>query len=301
LVAAFDHVRRNGTKAQVDRFKQHGLFGIEQESAVVVLAIVNMIFRGDGKHNITEGNCFTTNLGPRVAGGHATAAFTKSPCAAGDEPVTRVLMNPPFALNTSPEKEYRFVSRALELMADGGILFSLAPMGVLFGDREAKLWRVNDLLARHTLLSVISFPAELFVPAALKQVAGIIVKKGSPHPAEQDVFWGRIARDGHLVVKKKRLLATDMVPPRTEEDEMDRVLPALQQFLTRPGRHSVSEPLLYKTAPIDYGDPLLELVPEAYIDSREPTPKEIRTAVNNAVRARASFLVRFGHAFGAEA
>ena len=52
LVAAFDHVRRTSNKRQVDRFKQHNLFGIEQESYVAVLAIVNMIFRGDGKHNI---------------------------------------------------------------------------------------------------------------------------------------------------------------------------------------------------------------------------------------------------------
>lgn len=50
LVAAFDHVRRSASTAQIERFKEHNLFGIEQESYVAVLAIVNMIFRGDGKH-----------------------------------------------------------------------------------------------------------------------------------------------------------------------------------------------------------------------------------------------------------
>jgi hypothetical protein len=272
LVAAFDHVRRNSTKSQVDRFKQHGLFGIEQESTVAVLAIVNMIFRGDGKHNITEGNCFTTHLSPRTVGGHASAAFSKQPCTDGDEPITRVLMNPPFALVTDPEKECRFVSRALALMADGGLLFSLVPMGVMFGSGHEKIWRTNDLLAHHTLLAVVSFPGSLFTPAAQKQVVGIIIKKGSPHPVKQNVFWGRIARDGHLVVKSKRLPAADLDPPRTEHNDIDRVLPALQNFVSHPGSVRVNEPMLYKTAPIDFGDPLLELLPEAYLDSEPVTP-----------------------------
>ena len=38
LVAAFHHVRP-GTPAQLERFKEHNLFGIEQESYVAVLAI----------------------------------------------------------------------------------------------------------------------------------------------------------------------------------------------------------------------------------------------------------------------
>jgi len=64
LVAAFDHVRRTSTKAQLDRFKRYNLFGIEQESYVAVMAIVNMIFRGDGKNNITEGKiAFRPSLG----------------------------------------------------------------------------------------------------------------------------------------------------------------------------------------------------------------------------------------------
>jgi type I restriction-modification system DNA methylase subunit len=37
LVAAFDYVRRNSTAAQLERFKEHNLFGIEQESYIAVL------------------------------------------------------------------------------------------------------------------------------------------------------------------------------------------------------------------------------------------------------------------------
>jgi type I restriction enzyme M protein len=294
LVAAFDHVRRNSTRQQIEKFKRYNLFGIEQESYVAVMAIVNMIFRGDGKHNITEGNCFSTHMGMRTINGYASARFTKAPVTAGSEPVTRVLMKPPFALRGSNEHEYRFVSHALSLMADGGILFSPLPLDALFGSRDEKVWRRNVLLRNHTLLSVVTMPDELFYPAAQKQVAAIIVKKGTPHPKEQDVFWARIERDGHLKVKSKRLPAQELRPPRTELDQVPTILPPLRAFIASPGATSINVPRLCKTAPIDYGDPLLELLPEAYVDSEQPSPADLAKAVDEMVRETAAFLVRFG-------
>lgn len=292
LVAAFDHVRRNCTKAQLEKFKEHNLFGIEQESYVAVLAIVNMIFRGDGKHNITEGNCFSTNMTARAVNGHATAKFCARQSAAGDEPVTRVLMNPPFALQDS-DKEFRFVSRAMALMADGGLLFSLLPLDAMFGAREEKVWRSDELLRHHTLLAVVSLPDELFYPAALKQVVGVIIKKGAPHPREQPVFWARVEHDGHIKVKSKRLPASEMRPPRSEPDEIPSILPSLQAFIANPGSIDVNVPQLCKTAPIDFTDPILELLPEAYIDSKVPTKDELKRAIDNLARETASFMIRY--------
>ncbi|UWU68217.1 class I SAM-dependent DNA methyltransferase [Bradyrhizobium sp. NC92] len=294
LVAAFDHVRRNSTKQQIEKFKRYNLFGIEQESYVAVMAIVNMIFRGDGKHNIAEGNCFTTFITAKNVDGHASARFTKSAAEPGNEPVTRVLMNPPFALRGSNEHEYKFVTHALSLMSDGGVLFSLLPLDALFGSREEKVWRRDELLRNHTLLSVVTMPDELFYPAALKQVAGVIIKKGQPHPKDQPVFWGRIERDGHLKVKSKRLPAQELRPPRTELDQVPAILTPLRAFIAAPGASSINVPRLCKTAPIDYDDPLLELLPEAYVDSEPPSPEVLAKAVDDMVRETAAFLVRFG-------
>ncbi|MGY3371768.1 type I restriction enzyme M protein [Bradyrhizobium sp. GM2.4] len=292
LVAAFDYVRRNSTKSQLDRFKKYNLFGIEQESYVAVLAIVNMIFRGDGKHNITEGNCFSTYMSAKSVNGHSSARFSKTLPATNSAPVTRVLMNPPFALRDS-EKEYRFVSRALDLMSDGGILFALLPLDALFGSREEKVWRRDELLKKHTLLSVVTLPDELFYPTALKQVAGVIIKKGVAHPVEQDVFWGRIAEDGLLKIKSKRLPGVEMRPPRSVPDDIPKLLPSLRSFVAHPGSVAVNEPMLCKTTPIDYDDPLLELVPEAYIESKPVTKADIEKAADDLVRETASFLIRF--------
>ena len=172
LVAAYDHIRRHGTEAQLDRFKEHNLFGIEQDPAVAVLAVVNMIFRGDGKNNLVEGSCFSTNLSSKAVNGHPSAEYVRdSPPT--HQPVTRILMNPPFASQDSTEKEFQFVTRALEFMEDGGILFSLLPLDCMFAARAEKVWRESELLAKHTLLAVLTFPTELFYPSASKQVAGV--------------------------------------------------------------------------------------------------------------------------------
>ncbi len=198
--------------------------------------------------------------------------------------MTRVLMNPPFALRGSTDQEYRFVSAALSEIADGGILFSLLPMDAMFGAREEKVWRTDELLRKHTLVAVISFPDELFYPAALKQVVGIIVKKGFPHPQKQPVYWGRINRDGHLKIKSKRLGASDMIPPRQEQDDSGKILPSLRTFVSAPGQSKVNTPMLCKTAPIDFSDPLLELVPEAYLDSVTPTTGEVLARLDLQIR-----------------
>lgn len=290
LVAAFDHVRKTATKAQLEKFKKYNLFGIEQESYVAVLAIVNMIFRGDGKHNITEGNCFTTPMTARSVNGHASARFKEG--APGSEPVTRVLMNPPFALRDSVEKEYRFVSRALNLMADGGVLFSLLPLDAMFGGRDERVWRRDDLLKKHTLLAVVSLPHELFVPAALKQVVGVVIKKGTAHPKKQPVFWARVENDGHAVMKKKRLPGQDMRPPKVVADDIPKILTPLRSFIAHPGSVTVNEPMLCKTAPIDFDDPLLELLPEAYIDSKPYTAAAVHSAMDTLAREMACYLIR---------
>ncbi len=294
LVAAFDHVRRTASRQQLERFKEHNLFGVEQESYIAVLAIVNMIFRGDGRHNISEGNCFGAYLTEHSIGGHPSALFAKAPCQTGLEPTTRVLMNPPFALARSNEKEHSFVSHALSLMADGGLLFALLPLDAMFGAREEKVWRKNELLRQHTLLSVITMPDELFYPAAQKQVAGVIIRKGVPHTADQPVFWARIERDGHLKLKSRRLPASEMRPPRSEMDQLPAVLPALQGFIANPRGANVNVPRFYKTAPVDFDDPLLELLPEAYLDAEPPSEKALEKAVADMVRETAAFLVRFG-------
>ena len=112
LISALDHVKtkyKTPNSPQLDVFKQHRLFGIEQDPIVTALAIVNMIFRNHGKNHITEGNCFAKYLKASVQNGQSSAKVDSRPPKKGEEGATKVLMNPPFALKQSDEKEYRFV------------------------------------------------------------------------------------------------------------------------------------------------------------------------------------------------
>jgi type I restriction enzyme M protein len=276
LVAAFDHVRRTSSEPQLDRFKRHNLFGIERESAVAALAIVNMIFRGDGKNNIIEANCFSKYLRRKAVEGHATAEYVNARPAAGEEPVTRVFMNPPFALKESDEKEYRFIEAALGMMADGGLLFAIVPLSVMSEGGKDSSWRKDNLLPHHTLLSVVTLPEELFYPVS-NQTVGLVIKKGTPHPKEQPVLWARVNNDGFRKSKGRRF-------PIPGTNDLDRLGPTLKAFLANPNHPVTSEPEFVKAAPVDYTDPIIELTPEAYLDSIVPDPASLNRRLDRQVR-----------------
>ena len=282
LVAAFDHIKKNSTTKQINDFKVYHLFGVEQEPEVVSLAIVNMIFRGDGKNNIVEGNCFQKNLFKATVEGHATATYKKNK---GDKIITKVLMNPPFALKSSDEKEFKFIQHALDQMDDGGILFSVLPVSVMFEGGPEKAWRKNKLLKENTLLSVVTFPPELFYPIGVHTI-GVFIKKGIHHPKKQNVFWLRIMHDGFLKVKGKRL------PSIKEPNLFESITPLLKSFIQDQDYSIDNVPEFQKASPINFSDPAIELIPEAYLDQRIPEPNEIENGIEQLVRETVAYVIR---------
>ncbi len=141
-----------------------------------------MIFRGDGKNNITEGNCFAKNLVRTTRDSVVTAKYeqrvaNKSP-QSNELAVTKVLMNPPFALKRSDEKEYKFIDYALSQTVHGGLLFSVLPYSVMVKPKGYLKWRKDVLLANHTVLAVVTFPPDLFYPVGVHTI-GAFVKKGT--------------------------------------------------------------------------------------------------------------------------
>ncbi len=287
LVAAFDRAKKQAN-GDIVYFKNNGLFGIDQDPDVAALAIVNMIFRGDGKNNIIEGNCFSKSLlAERSDEGRLGAHFcnndklpkVRSPAA------TKVLMNPPFA-KKDDEMEYKFVQHALKQMQVGKLLFSVLPISAMFEAGDEKRWRKDELLKENTLLSVITFPPELFYPIGVHTL-GIVVKKGERHPDNQSVLWCRATRDGFVKVKGKRL------PSDKELDDFQELVPLLRAFIQNPACTINSVPQFVKVAPIDFDDPLFELVPEAYLDSPPVSAEEISSDIDRLMREQVSFIVRF--------
>lgn len=259
LVSAFYHVKKHSTPVQLDIFKQHRIFGIDQEPTITALAIVNMIFRGDGKNNIMNDDCLARALIPKIEDGVPSAQFVSAQegLEYSQRPVTKVLMNPPFAQS---EKEYRFVDHALEQMENGGLLFSVLPVSIMIKGGKVCNWR-KKLLRNNTLLSVITFPPDLFYQAGSSQhTVGVFVRKGKPHDREQKTLWIRAINDG-LAKKKGKRLPNPRVP-----DDLSKVETLLRSFIQNSKIPVNKIPAFQASSLVDFSDDSFELIPEAYLD-----------------------------------
>lgn len=287
LVAAFDRAKTTvETPDELNYFKENGLYGIEREPEVAALAIVNMIFRGDGRNNINEGDCLLKSLVAQDVGGLPSAKFfdnNKLP-KVRTEAVTKVLMNPPFALKANDEKEYTFVNHALKQMKDGKLLFSVLPRSILVKQGRYRNWRKN-LLDENTLLSVINFPEDLFYPIGV-QTCGIFLKKGIPHPENQNVLWLYAKTDGLLKSKGKRLPSNRTTNDLNDKKELS------SKFVINPKIQVENIRELQKATPIDFTDKLLELLPEVYLDEKQPTEEELIDKIEHTLRDTIAFMIK---------
>lgn len=191
LVAALDTIRAShfGAHPDVyDRFRNDFLHGIEQADDVFGLALVNMIFRGDGKSRIHNGNCFDSKFVRHR--GDIIRLHTDDPIPVGSErPFARVLMNPPFSM---PEPEHEFVNHALEQTQPSGLLFAILPNGPITGlNAGYPQWR-RQLIRRHTVRAVIKMQRSLFHPGADKVTYALVLEAWQPHGADDQVFFAHM-------------------------------------------------------------------------------------------------------------
>ncbi|HEY4493209.1 MAG TPA: N-6 DNA methylase [Candidatus Paceibacterota bacterium] len=287
LVSAFDEVRRKTTNtADFENFRVNGMYGIEEQDAIISLAIVNMIFRGDGKNNMIEGNCFRKWLNLQTKNGKPFAEYLSEDEPNRIAPITKIMMNPPFALKKGDEKEYKFIEHALKQMEDGGILFSVLPMSVLV-EKGTKKWRRDVLLKSNRLLAVLTFPDDLFYPVSVGTV-GLFLMKGVPHNFDNHkVYFARTILDGFT--KKKGIRKENKKSPNQLEEIKDE----LQAFIADPSKEIEGVPEFKKSVLLDKNDESCELVPEAYLDSKIPSDEDIQSGVEEIIREAVSFQIRF--------
>lgn len=244
-----------------------------------------MIFRGDGSNNIIDDNCLSVGIKKLVLNSSTSGEYVKEGENKKHEVVTKVLMNPPFALKDKDESEYKFVQHAIEQMVDGGLLFAILPLSVLTKSGDSKKWRQNKLLKENTVISVLSLPDKLFYPVGVHTCA-LIIRKGVPHPKEQKVFWAKCTEDGYLTKKGKRLKDTSIV------NHLEQIEDKLKLFILNPKTTIENIAEFQKSDLIDFDDNLLELVPEAYLEQRIPSKTEIMDGIDELVREAAAFIIR---------
>jgi len=288
LVSSFDYIKKKANDSQIDKFKNYNLFGIEQEDEVVALALVNMIFRGDGRNNMSSGNCFYKNIDKIVKKGNITGdtILYNEPVKENNNPViTKVLMNPPFALKNSKEKERDFINYALRQMDDSGILFAIVPISVMVEGGAGRTWR-KELLDNNTLLSVVTFPEDLFYPVSVGTV-GIFIKKGIPHNFDsQNIYFARAITDGFRKKKGKR------IKDKRERNQLKEIHNELKAFLSNQNLKFKNNPEFKKICKLDREDFNIELTPEIYIDSKIPSVKEVEQQLDRATKESLTYLVK---------
>lgn len=287
LVAAFDDVKQKANESQLSRFKKYSVFGVEQDAGIAALAVVNMIFRGDGKNNIIEGNCFAKFLEQTFDGGIPSAKYISH--QSSNPPITKTMMNPPFSLKRSNEKEFRFVDQALAQMQDGGILFAILPYPAMVKRGAYFNWRKSFLLPHNSLLAVVTFPIDLFYPVGVHTI-GVFIKKGIPHDKKSKVLWVRALTDGLVKSKGKRL------PSNRTTNDLERVKNDLRAFIHNQNHPVANEHQLTKVVPIDFEDKKLELVPEVYLDQARPNKDRLLDEIEHCVRDLFSYLIKINKA-----
>lgn len=290
LVSALDKVCQNCSEEEFDNFKKNKIFGIEQQAKIAALAVINMIFRGAGKNHIINNDCLSQHL-TRIMLKESSAAQFLSGTKTNekriknkDRPVTKVLMNPPFSLRNNNEKEFRFIEHALDQMQDGGLLFSVVPYSILLKQGQDKQFR-KCLLENNTLLSVITFPQDLFYPVGI-HTAGIIIQKGYPHPKDQNVLWIRALADGYMKVKGKRLSC------KKSGDDIEKITLLVKRFIKNPGIKADEIERFQTACPIDMSDKTLELVPEVYLNEKSSILlSEIIEGLEKTIREFLAYLI----------
>lgn len=284
LVSAFDYVKKTSTDNQIEKFKNYNLFGVEQDDEVVALALVNMIFRGDGRNNMSEGNCFQKNIVQTIIDEYQTGKYEKRTDNKNLKPIiTKVLMNPPFALKKGDEKEYKFIDYALSQMEDGGILFAILPSPIMFKGKQVKQWR-QELLKHNTLKAVVKLPEDLFYPVGV-HTSCVIIQKGIAHNFANNVYWGQII-DGYI--KKKGVML------KRGGGNIDVVASSLRDFLFGVNIDKKNIPRIYAIEPI-LNDSDLECAPEYYLKERDHEISEISHQMTLSYMRLVEFLINNPH------
>jgi len=260
LVTAFSRMREQiGNKSRLLRkIKLEQIIGCDSDDSgkIPALAVVNMIFRGDGKSNVYNTDCFTFDR-------------FELPFA------TKLLLNPPYAQEDEPETD--FIDHGLAALKPGGLFCAIIPYAILC-ETNGRGWR-KELLRNHHVLAVVTTPPDLFYPTNINNCI-LLCRAHIPHKGK--TWFARITNDGFKIWRKKRIERSGSQLPK-----------ALIQFRARlvdNKKATEAEFSAYRVLHPD--DSLTELVPEAYIESPPITQQQVTEDIKQLLRDFGAFCLR---------
>lgn len=165
------------------KIKTDQLIGVERRPDMFTYACTNMMFRGDGKSNIYNNDCY--NLEKEIIRKHKP---------------TLVFLNPPYDLGNARQME--FIEHGLRVVSKtNGTVVAIVQMSCALKNEKELISVKKRLLEKHRLKAVISMPDELFSPVPVNTC--IMVWEANKPNNGFETWFGYLKDDGFEKRKHK--------------------------------------------------------------------------------------------------
>ena len=221
------------TNAERESVKKKQILGIEYDENVFGLATTNMLIHGDGNSNIKRASCFTEKEWIENSLSHRkpSVVLMNPPYNASKSQVPKAFAETWGKASTDPSKGLYFVKNIADYIGTGRLV-TLLPMACAITTRGVISDIKQELLEKHTLDAVFSFPADMFYPGASAVACCMVFDLGKKHKPDRKTFFGYYKDDGFE--KRKGIGRVDV---RNRWDDIERDwLDMYEHRDTKPGK-----------------------------------------------------------------
>lgn len=183
------------TDKERDDVTKHQIYGVEFDENVFGLSTTNMLIHGDGNTNIRLGSCFDESIIQIIKDAKIDVVLMNPPYNASKNQVPEEHAKKYGKSSTDPSKGLVFVHHIAECVGKGRLV-TLLPMACAISDNKEIQSIKKNMLEKHTLDAVFSFPAEMFYPGASVVACCMVFNLGHPHPKDYETFFGYFKDDG---------------------------------------------------------------------------------------------------------
>ncbi|MEG2922803.1 MAG: N-6 DNA methylase [Malacoplasma sp.] len=214
LVAGMNKLlKMQSTEAEKLHVREKQIIGNELKAHMYILAISNMIFRGDGKSNILNQDFFSKEFDDEFYGdggdkkgiihtvGQPTIGFINPPYSGSFTDYSKLKefrKDPKKSKDKKPwMKEIVFLEKMCKICSRYVVM--IAPPQTYMSEELLR----DNILKDNTLKAVITMPKDLFEPNASTGSAIIVLETRRKHDFDVPVIFYNLTKDGYELSKKK--------------------------------------------------------------------------------------------------
>lgn len=194
--------------SEKEHVKRYQLIGNELKAHMYILAMSNMLFRGDGKSNLLNCDFFSKDFDKQFdekikqIGKNPTIGFINPPYSGSFTNYDELQKFKGNKNNKSKDKkpwmkEISFLEKMCRICTRYVVM--IAPPQTFMGEDEIR----NNLLKNNTIKAVINMPKDLFQPNASTGSSIIVIETNRKHDFNIPVQFYNLKKDGFELQKKK--------------------------------------------------------------------------------------------------